>query len=169
MTVKLEGLDQLKKKIAECDKSTKKHLSDMLKKLANHGADVARKELEGGLEMAKESIVVEHVSATEKRIKSLMPEHRARSIEEGRKAGEEIPMMQIARWHLGNRHFTSRRWDELEWRQKEEIMVVHSSVMSSAVPGKNYMQKAADEVTKAAPKEVSAVAHGIERDMKGAV
>lgn len=169
VTVKLEGMDQLKKKLAQSDVVMKKHVKALLKGLAEVGAETAQEKVRGRLHpgdaMAHLSIKIRHVSDTQVNVITLMPEHRARSIEEGRRPGEKIPVIQIARWHRGDKYLTPRRWHELRWSEKQEVLVVHSSIVSRGVPGLKYMEQAAEAIRKAAPKEISVAARGIEADL----
>ncbi len=160
ITVKIEGLEKLQARFKD-PKLTGEPLKELLKEASDKGKSVARHNLSGGLEMAKISMTAE-VEPRVATVFSKMPQVRAKSIEEGRRPGENVSFLQIARWVTKRRHLTARRLSELTQQEREKIESIQAAIRSGGAKGKAFISGAAAAVKKDLPGMVNKMARKIE-------
>lgn len=143
----------------------KSHTEKMIKYAGHHGYAVAKKNISGGSEQAKISIRFDYtVSDMTAKVHSVMPAARAMSIEEGRKPGENLSYLQIARWVTGRRYMQTRHAASLTREQKAQIESVIESIRSRGTQGKKFISGAHEAVNRDMPKILDALANKIESE-----
>ncbi len=163
--VRMEGMEKFNKKMAQIEKTVDKGVPGAIKDLTEIGYSAARHNLDSGLGMAKKSIASK-VEKTKGTIYTRMPEERAKSIEKGRRIGERVSLLQIARWLFRRPHMTDRRLTELTHDERSQIMSAQSNIYASGTRGKFFMAGAANAVKKAAPKSIKIISNAIEKEWR---
>lgn len=160
--VEVEGIEELKARLTDPNL-----IEGAVEELISSSAKVARNEmitrLTGGTGQAQISTQAK-VAPLTARVFSAMPKIRALSIEEGRKPGEMPPVLQIARWHTGQRHMTSRRLSELSENEQETIDAIRVSIKSKGTKGKKFIEGSADKAKQELPKLTVKAALKIEQN-----
>ena len=150
---------QLQEILKSADPSfVKKEMAQLMKDAGHRGRTIAMENLKGGTEQAGYSMRFDAEPLTAK-VYSVMPSHRAMSIEEGRKPGGNPPYMQIARWTTGRRYLSSRR--TLSRGEQETVDRVISNIKAGGVKPKHFIKNAADSLKKELPKMLEVVASKI--------
>ncbi len=160
MKVTIEGERELQAKIERLTKEGF-YSPEAIEALAGVGYGVARSKIAGGSNQAKISIRRE-VKKDEATIFTVMPERRARSIEEGRRPGEVVGLLGLARWVTGRRYMSSRHLSELDPGDKEAVLSVQEGIRLRGTQGKKYIAGAVAAVKREAPKTMRSVAAKIE-------
>ena len=151
---------QLQEILKSADPSLVKKEMDQLMKDAGHkGRTIAMEHLKGGTEQAGYSMRFDAEPLTAK-VYSVMPSHRAMSIEEGRRPGEEAPFMQIARWHTGRRYMTSRR--QMDREDIEATREIQDAIRMGGAKGKGFIRGAAEKLQKELPELINVLVKKIE-------
>ena len=123
------------------------------------GYEESKELIKGGTDQAGYSLRYDVEPMTAK-VYSVMPFHRAMSIEEGRDPGEEAPFMQIARWHTGRRYMTSRR--QMDREDIEATREIQDAIRMGGAEGKGFLKGAAEKLQKELPDLISTLAKKIE-------
>lgn len=164
ITVKIEGMEKLQARLKD-PKLVGEPLKELLKEASDKGKAVAKHNLSGGLEMAKISMVAE-IKPLVATVFSRMPQVRAKSIEEGRRPGENVSFLQIARWVTKRRHLTARRLAELTQAERDRIEAVQAAIRTGGAKGKAFIAGAREAVKKDLPGMVNKMARKIEERWK---
>ena len=101
------------------------------------GREAMESAIDGGIGIAVKSINL-NVQRTNALVFSALPRARGLSIDQGRKPGEDPPVLQIARWHMKTRRI--RSMGGLTKGQKETIFEIWGRSRRST-SGKHFLQK----------------------------
>lgn len=143
----------------------KKHTERLVQYAGHHGRGVAMHNISGGTEQAKISIRSDYTASDmSAKVHSVMPPHRAMSIEVGRKPGEVPPYLQIARWVTGRRYMQTRHAAALSREQKAEIERVIQAIKAGGSKPKRFISGAHEAIKKDLPKALNEMAKEIESE-----
>lgn len=164
MAVRLDGVQDVDRALERLRVNVERGAGVTVKALVKAGEQEAVGQLRGkGLDMAHHSIKSRY-RGKQGIIFSMMPVYRALSIEEGRRPGEEVPFMQLARWLRGDRYLTGRNIKEdLTFEEAKQVFEVQSRVRTAGVRGIGFMAAAAEAIRKKARGEVRGMARTLER------
>ncbi len=163
MAVRLDGVQDVDRALERLRVNVERGAGVTVKALVKAGEQEAVGQLRGkGLDMAHHSIKSRY-RGKQGIIFSMMPVYRALSIEEGRRPGEEVPFMQLARWLRGDRYLTGRRIGDLPREEVMQVFEVQSRVRTAGVRGIGFMAAAAEAIRKKARGEVRGMARTLER------
>ena len=137
------------------------HIAELMKDAGYLGRAVAMKNLTGGFEQAKTTIRFDSTPMTAK-VYSVMPNVRTLSIEEGRKPGEAVPYMQLARWSTRRRYLTQRRLSELSRDERARIESAREAILSSGTKPKHFLAGAREAILQKLPDMLNKIAKKIE-------
>jgi hypothetical protein len=159
-------IDIDQKQIAELLKKAdpekvKPMLAQLMKDAGHHGRGVAIHNISGGTQQAGISMRFD-VTPTTAKVYSVMPPERAMSIEEGRKPGEEPPLLQIARWVTCRRYLSQRRLSSLSSEERATTLRVREKIRASGTAGKKFIAGAHEVLKKDLPGMLKEIARSLE-------
>jgi hypothetical protein len=153
--IDLEGLEKLRGKLKD-PTLIRKPLKKLIYHAAGIGKKQARESIDGGTGIALRSIAA-IPEATEATVFSKIAQARAMSIEVGRKPGEEVPFMALARWLTGRqRSFAPTR------EERKTVIQVQALIKARGAKGKAFIKTARETVNRNMPRLVSEMARKIE-------
>ena len=153
--VELKGLERLRGKLQD-PSLIRKPLKNLIFHAAGIGKKQARESISGGTGIAERSVTT-RVEPTSARVFSLIAQPRAMSIEVGRKPGETVSLMALARWLTGRqRSFTPTR------EERKQAAQVQALIKARGAKGKAFIKAAQETVKRNMPRLVSEMARKIE-------
>ena len=146
--VEIEGFEELKRKLVD-PKLAREPIKEMLEEAAKLGQDTAVKAISGGTGIAERSIG----HRTRSRgmlitVYTMIGKPRAMSIEQGRKPGERVSSLALARWLTGS----TRRTPTLTREERKQVVDVQEAIRQRGAKGKGYMLAAREAVEKELPR-----------------
>lgn len=155
LTVKVKGIEELRARFKD-----PALIGEPLRELMEEAGHIGREAMESGIDSGL-GIAVKSINVSVQRdnaiVYSVLPKVRGLSIEYGRKPGEEVPFLSIARWYKN-----SRRVGELSRSEKETIFAIRSSIRAAGTKGKHYLQKTREVLTEAVPGLIKNMARAVE-------
>ena len=133
--IELEGFKELKQKLAD-PKLAREPVKEMLEEAALIGQETAIAAISGGTGIAERSIG----RRTQSRgmsiaVYTMIGKPRAMSIEQGRKPGERVSSLALARWLTGS----TRRTPSLTGEERKQVLDVQEAIRQFGARGKGYM------------------------------
>lgn len=168
-TVEIEGAEELIARLTDPD-LVDQAMDELVESTGKTARSEMIKRLSGGTEQAKISTQMDYPvmgKPLTAKVYSAMPQARSLSIEEGRKSGETVPVIQVARWYKGAKYLTSRRLPDLSESEKETILKIRDSIKAKGVKGKKFIEGSADKAREELPRLTAKAARKIEKYWEG--
>ncbi len=107
------------------------------------------------------------VMPLEAKIYSVMAEHRARSIEQGRAPGETLPIKAVYRWYNGTLYVRNTTIEGMGDDERRTLYKIRSNIKRMGVKGKRFIGKTWDKLIADMPDRLDRVAKQIEKRWRG--
>ncbi len=142
--------------IADAGKRGRKLAQNYLKPEDNNrGADYAPKSMRYD------------VKPLEATVYSVMPERRARSIEDGRPPGETVHIKAIYRWYNGTLYVRNTTIDGLSGDERAVMYRIQKRIKQTGARGKRFIAKTWEKLTADMPNQLDKIAAKLEKRWRG--
>ena len=158
LDVKVEGIQELRNRFKD-PALLREPLREMFDEAGTIGRQAMESGIDGGLGIAVKSINMS-VQRDNAVVFSVLPKARGLSIEEGRKPGEEVPVLQIACWYKNTRHI--RNFGGLTRSEIETIYTIQAGIRAAGTKGKHFLKKTRDAMMAAVPGLIEKMAQAVE-------
>jgi len=143
-----------------------------IKSMATYGYGLAKQYLKPEIasrstDYAPKSMRYE-VKPLEARVYSVMPENRARSIEDGRSFGEYVPIKAIYRWFDGTLYVRNTDIHRLKGEERATLYRIQGNIRRSGARGKHFISKTWDKlISDIVPNRLEHIAKQMEKRWRG--